>query len=457
MQKSAIPTELYSLARVFRDAGAVLYAVGGMVRNACLGLPVQDVDVASPLPVAEARALLEARGIACREKGSFFGTLDVALGEHTFEYAAFRAEEYGPGGAHRPGVVRFGATLAEDAFRRDFTVNALYYDILGETIIDPTGGVKDLSARLIRATSPDPGVILRDDGLRILRMARFAAELGFSVEAGTMAAAGANAAGVGDISPERIRDELDRILLADIPYGRGPGQVFRGLSILLECGALAAFLPEVAAGAGVAQRAEYHAYDVAEHMLRTCAAAKPQRTARLAALLHDVGKPVALKETGRMLGHDACGADISREIMARLRYPSETRAEVSALVRAHMYDLNGNARESTLRRRFALWGRAFTLALADLREADVHGSGRISGPVRSAERWRAVLAGMEAEGAPLSPKELRCTGADIMEWLGIPPSPRVGAVKEKLLMHCACHPRDNCPERLRRIARDIGR
>ena len=124
-----IPAELTSLARIFDGADVTLYAVGGMVRNACLGLPVQDMDVASPMPVAEARALLEAYGVACREKGAFFGTLDIVMGAHTFEYASFRAEEYGAGGAHRPNAVRFGATLAEDAFRRDFTVNALYYDL----------------------------------------------------------------------------------------------------------------------------------------------------------------------------------------------------------------------------------------------------------------------------------------------------------------------------------------
>ena len=221
-----------------------------------------------------------------------------------------------------------------------------------------------------------------------------------------------------------------------------------------ENAALAAVLPEIAAGAGIAQRPEYHAYDVQEHMLRACACAKPERIARLAALLHDVGKPVAFRETGRMLGHDAIGANISREMLARLKYPNAVKEEVAGLIRWHMFDLNGNAKESTLRRRFAGWGAAFTLALADLREADVHGSGRISGEVKSALRWRAVLARMQAEGAPLSEAELCCTGADIMEWLNLPPSPRVG---EMLLLHCACHPKDNCRARLGQIAKDIGK
>ena len=163
-----------------------------------------------------------------------------------------------------------------------------------------------------------------------------------------------------------------------------------------------------------------------------------------------------VEKTGRMLGHDAVGADISREILTRLKYPNAIREDVAALVRHHMYDLNGNAKETTLRRRFAGWGAEFTLALADLREADVHGSGRILGEVKSAARWRALIARMREEGAPLSPAELNCTGADIMEWLGLSASPRIGAVKHRLLLHCACHPKDNCRARLKKIAKDIG-
>ena len=158
-----------------------------------------------------------------------------------------------------------------------------------------------------------------------------------------------------------------------------------------------------------------------------------------------------------MLGHDAIGANISREMLARLKYPNAVKEEVAGLIRWHMFDLNGNAKESTLRRRFAGWGAAFTLALADLREADVHGSGRISGEVKSALRWRAVLARMQAEGAPLSEAELCCTGADIMGWLNLPPSPRLGEIKRMLLLHCACHPKDNCRARLGQVAKDIGK
>lgn len=160
MQRIPIPNELAMLARIFAGAGFPLYAVGGMVRNPLLGLPVHDMDVTAAMRMEDVRALCAAHGVRCREKGAFFGTLDLAVGDCRFEYAAFRAERYGAGGAHRPADVRFTERLEEDALRRDFTVNALYYDVLRDEIIDPTGGLADLARRVVRATSPDPNVIL---------------------------------------------------------------------------------------------------------------------------------------------------------------------------------------------------------------------------------------------------------------------------------------------------------
>ena len=210
-------------------------------------------------------------------------------------------------------------------------------------------------------------------------------------------------------------------------------------------------------GEPIRQTVYAHLVGTAQRAGQCLRSAGLENTGYLAGLLHDMGKPVAFRETGRMLGHDAIGANISREMLARLKYPNDVKEEVAGLIRWHMFDLNGNAKESTLRRRFAGWGAAFTLALADLREADVHGSGRISGEVKSALRWRAVLARMQAEGAPLSEAELCCTGADIMGWLNLPPSPRVGEIKRMLLLHCACHPKDNCRARLGQVAKDIGK
>ena len=187
MHDFTIAPQLTALAEIFSENGARLYAVGGMVRNCLLGYPVNDTDVCSALIIEDVEAMLTARGIEFRKKGAAFGTLDIVMGGMSFEYAAFRTERYDGTGSHRPSEVSFAATLEEDAFRRDFTVNAIYLDPLTKEVIDPTGGVKDMERRILRATSPNPALIMRDDGVRILRLCRFAGQLGFEADENTLA------------------------------------------------------------------------------------------------------------------------------------------------------------------------------------------------------------------------------------------------------------------------------
>lgn len=156
-----------------------------------------------------------------------------------------------------------------------------------------------------------------------------------------------------------------------------------------------------------------------------------------------------------MHGHDAEGEIISREIMQRLRYDNKTTDEVCFIVRHHMYDLNNTAKDKTLRRTFARWGFERSLEIADIRDADVHGSGIITGEVESAARWRILLQKMQQEGVPFSARALNCSGADIMNWLSLPASPAVGKIKAALLAHCAVYPADNTPARLKKLACDM--
>ena len=153
--------------------------------------------------------------------------------------------------------------------------------------------------------------------------------------------------------------------------------------------------------------------------------------------------------------HNYVGEDISREIMQRLHYDKKTIDEVAFLVRNHMYDLNNTAKDSTLRVRFVIWGVERTLELAEIREADVHGSGIIRDRVKAADRWRSLIAQMQDEKVPFSVNELRCSGNNICQWLDIPASPEVGRIKFGLLKHCARFPKDNTPERLKVLAKDL--
>ncbi|MCR5808142.1 MAG: CCA tRNA nucleotidyltransferase [Clostridiales bacterium] len=449
--------ELLTLAGLVREKGGELFVVGGHVRNTLLGIPVSDTDVTSRLRPDEMLRLCRENGFGTVEKGLAFGMVEVHINGKSYEHTTFRADSYGEGGAHRPSSVSFSDTPEEDAFRRDFSVNALYACVLSGEVLDPTGGVPDLENRLIRTTTADPETILRDDGLRLLRLCRFAAELGFDIEERTFAAARELSPLLADVSAERIRDELIKILMADAKYGLpAEDSVLRGLHAMDELRLIDVFLPELAACRGVPQSAKFHRFPVLEHIFRTTALSKPVLPLRLACLFHDIAKPIMLEKQGNMHGHDLEGERICREIMTRLRFDNGTTELVCWLVRHHMFDLDGRAKDSTLKKRFCRWGRERTLLLADVREADFQGSVGETIEVRSALRWRSVLHEMTEKNTPFSESELAVTGRDVMEALSLPPSPEIGRIKAALLSHCAVRPQDNTREKLLKLARDAA-
>lgn len=462
MNSYSIPNELFELSRLFKKAGFCLYAVGGMTRNPLLGLPVSDIDVTSAMTPEDVIRLCEREGIKNVPKGIDFGTVEIHIQDEerklSVEHTTFRSDVYGGGGAHRPQAVRFTDDLAQDAFRRDFSVNAIYRDIETGDVIDPTGGMKDIEKRLIRATSSDPSVILRDDGLRIMRMARFACQLGFDVEEGTFNAAREHVGLLRDISAERIRDEFDKILLSDMRYpdrDESFEPVLTGLNMLDEVGAVTVLFPELEVCRGVEQNTPYHRYDVLQHLYHTAAAAPGRLFMRLAGLFHDVGKPIALKRSGKMYGHDDIGVVIAREIFLRLKYPRRIQEEALFIIQNHMYDLKNTAKETTLRAHFAKLGYERSVWLARFRQADVTGSGVKKRADESAMRWLKLLETMKREGAPFSLAELKCSGEDVMRWLDMPASPEIGEIKRRLLAHCARIPKDNRLDRLEFVAKGM--
>ena len=428
-----LPTALRDFAESLERDGVTLYAVGGSVRDALLGREVHDVDLASRLRPEEMLERAKANGVPARIVQQTLGTVLLTVDGTDYEHTTFRTESYGTGGVHRPDAVRFSDSPEVDAFRRDFSVNALYESVTDGTILDPTGGLADLENRVLRTTTKDPAVILRDDGLRILRLVRFAAALDFSIDPLTLEAAKANAALLDDVAWERRRQELDKILL-------GP-RVFEALSTLHDVGALPYLLPELVLCEGMEQRKDYHKYDVLTHLFHTCENTPEEPALRLAGLLHDVGKPEAYRRDGKLYAHDVYGAEIARTMLKRLRYPNALIERVCGVIRIHMFDLKDEASDATIRKRFAEFGRERTEDLIAIREADIRGSGYQTDYV--AERWRKVLQDMINERVPFSEEALAVTGRDIMEELGISAGERVGTIKRRLLLHCAVHPEEN--------------
>ncbi len=433
-----LPTALRTFAEALKAEGVTLYAVGGCVRDAYLGREVHDVDLTSRLHPDELIEHANRFGIKARIVQQTLGTVLLSIDGTDYEHTTFRTESYGKDGAHKPDEIRFSDSPAVDAFRRDFSINALYESGSDGTLTDPTGGEAELERRILRTTTEDPSVILRDDGLRILRLVRFAAALAFSVDPATWEAAKANVHLLSDVSWERKREEVTRILSG--------GNVFCALTLLRNVGALTYLLPELSACDGLEQKKAYHKYDVLTHLFHTCENTPDEPACRLMGLLHDVGKPVALERDGKMYAHDVYGTEIARTMLERLKYPTALIDRVCGAIRLHMFDLTDEASEATIRKRFAEFGRERTEDLFMRREADVRGSG-----VRTdftAERWRMVFETMKRENAPFSESELAVTGEDIMKELGLPPCERVGRIKRQLLMRCAVHPAENRKETL---------
>lgn len=457
------PKSLTTLSEIFAAYGYSLYLVGGYVRNIVLGLPGGDFDVCSCAPPDIAVSIARKAGLTVIEKALPLGTVELRLktddGWDAFEHTTWRRDFYPPGGDHRPYRVEFTTDMKEDAQRRDFAVNALYMNIASGEIMDPTGrGFPDAKNEILHAAADRPDITIRDDGLRIMRMARFAAELGFNVSSDLLDAAGRHAALLADISAERKQIELKKTLLADIKYTFvNKGGPLHGLELLRQTSALKYILPRLWEGDGVAQSAQYHEYDVLGHCLHACAAAPPVWELRLAALLHDIGKPEALKRGRNMYGHETIGEALARDEMNALKMDNKTKAAVLPLIRYHMFDLEAKAKPKTIRKRAVMLGQEGFKRLIALRRADVIGSGKPVVLVPSAENWQNELSRMVNERVPWRVQELAISGKEIAELLHIQPSPVIGRILDQLHKECVLNTAQNNKDYLNRRAKTIAK
>ncbi len=317
-----------------REQGFVALWAGGCVRDHLLGRPPKDIDIATSARPETIEALFP----HTHAVGKAFGVIAVHHHGHTFEVATFRQDVAYTDG-RRPDAVHF-TDPREDARRRDFTINALFYDPVTDTVIDYVGGRDDLAAKRIRAVG-QPEQRFAEDHLRMLRAIRFAGMLDFTIDPATWQAIQAQAPNVGRISQERIRDELERMWTES----QHPGQM---LGWLRDSGLLAEVLPEVAAMHGVEQPPEFHPEgDVFAHTQLMFDLLEPpprHRDLCWAVLLHDVGKPPTQslgpgangEERIRFDGHDRVGAEMAQRILERLRLPNAAIDRITHIVRNHM-------------------------------------------------------------------------------------------------------------------------
>lgn len=327
-----------ALAARLRAGGYQAYLVGGCVRDLLLGVPPKDFDIATDAEPAELIRLFPGADLV----GAHFGVVLV----DGVEVATFRSDSAYPDG-RRPEAVRFERSPQADAARRDFTVNGLFFDPVAERVLDFVGGERDLRAGVIRAIGA-PDERFAEDHLRLLRAVRFAARLGFVVEAETLAAMRRQASLVKGVAMERVKDELNRILIQ--------GEARRGFELLESAGLLVWVLPEVDAMKGVAQPPEFHPEgDVWTHTLMMLAGLRePSLALAWGVLLHDVGKPPTFRvaERIRFDGHAEVGARMASAMLLRLRQANDLTEPVVDLVARHMDWMNLRQMREAKQKRF---------------------------------------------------------------------------------------------------------
>lgn len=440
----APPASVLALMERLWSHGHAAYVVGGSVRDAILGRPAVDWDLTTDARPDRLLAIFPGAVYENR-----FGTVAVREAGEQHEVTTFRTDhDYAD--FRRPHRVEFGDTVGVDLARRDFTVNAIAWGAdapdapeppeVGAgspatpmpVLVDPFGGVADAHARRLRAVG-EPAARFREDALRMVRAVRLAAVLELEIDPPTFAAIRENAALAAHVSGERVSAELEKLLSAARPS--------IGLRLLAESGLLEVVLPELAAQRGVPQN-KIDGEDLFDHTLRTVDATPAGRpVVRLAALLHDVGKPATIDD-GPFRGHEAVGAHLAQAVLDRLRTPRVATERVVHLVRNHMFTYEPEWSDAGIRRLIQRVGTDAIDDLFSLREADNVGSG-VPIDAHDLGSLRGRVDAELAAAVVLDRSRLAVDGDDLMADLDLPAGPRLGRILDSLLDRVIADPNLN--------------
>lgn len=422
-----LPANVAKTIAELRSRGFAAYVVGGSVRDMIMGRTIGDWDFTTDAKPEDIVAAFPDSFYDNR-----FGTVgvkiyaDEAKTEVTeiFEVTTYRSEQ-GYTDRRHPDTVTWGKTVEEDLARRDFTINAIATD--GTTVIDPFGGREDIERKVLR-TVGNPDERFAEDALRMMRAVRIAAQLGFSIDPTTMAAITKNAALIRDISAERIREELMKLLASPYPAD--------GIMVMKATGILAVILPELDAAFAVGQKSpkRHHIHDVGTHSvlaMRHCPSTDP--VVRFATLVHDIGKPKTYQkdEAGiiTFYNHEVVGAKIVRDICRRLRFPKKDAERIDALIRWHQFSVDERQTDSAIRRILRHVGPENMADMLALRIGDRLGGGALE------TSWRLELFKKrleEVQKQPFSVKDLKVNGHDVMTTLSCAPGPVIGKMLDTL-------------------------
>jgi putative nucleotidyltransferase with HDIG domain len=408
-----LPKEAKEIIHTLKKAGFEAYAVGGSVRDMLMKRKTGGWDFTTSAPP---EAILELFPDSFYDNQ--FGTVGIKRDTDVYEVTTYRSEK-GYKDHRHPDVIRWGKTLTEDLSRRDFTINAIAAN--GTEMVDPYQGQKDLREKVIR-TVGNAKDRFAEDALRMMRAVRIASELGFTIDREAASAIRASAATILDISRERIRDELLRILASPNPA--------EGILLLRECGLLVHILPELEEAFPIGQKSpkRHHIYDVGTHSimaLKHCPSTDP--IVRLATLLHDIGKTKTVKVLPdgvvTFYNHEVAGTRMARAICERLRLSRKQEEKILTLIRWHQFTVDERQTDSAIRRFIRRVGKENIDDMLALRIGD-----RLGGGARETS-WRLELYKkrlIEVQKQPFTVADLAINGNDVMKEFGIKPGPLVG-------------------------------
>jgi tRNA nucleotidyltransferase (CCA-adding enzyme) len=444
--RTKVPSEVRAICKRLKERGHKAYIVGGCVRDLIIGRKASDWDVttdAKPTELLEIFPRIIPTGIQ-------HGTVTVLVDDKPFEVTTFRGEgAYSDG--RRPDTVEFVSDITADLARRDFTVNAIALDPDDGHVIDPFEGRKDIERRVIRAVGT-PLDRFREDGLRVLRAARFTATLGFDLDAETERAIPTSLDVYKKVSQERVRDEWVKAMKAQKPS--------RAFDVMRTSGILAISCPELLEGVGMDQN-KWHSYDVWRHGMECLDACVGDPVLRISAMLHDVGKPRSRAFSDKthdwtFYDHERIGAEIADPICQRLRFSNDERQRIVHLVRNHLFHYTSEWTDATVRRFIQRVGKDRLEDLWALNEADVRAKGWDDAPDLSAlAAIKEHVAKVIAAGDALSTRDLAIDGRDIMKELGVAPGPTVGKLLKGLLEEVIADPAKNDREVLLGLAKKM--
>jgi putative nucleotidyltransferase with HDIG domain len=418
-----IPPAVFDIFDKFLKENKEIYLVGGAVRDLLLGKIPLDCDFTTNALPEEIQKILPDSFY-----DNIFGTVGLIIEtdkvSEKYEITTFRGEQ-GYSDNRRPDNVWWGKSLEDDLKRRDFTINAmaLRYAQGKLELIDLYEGQKDLENKLIRAVG-NPIERFSEDALRMLRTIRFSSQLGFLIEENTFSAIKEKSKLLENISKERIKDELFKILKSNYPT--------EGIVLLYNCRLLDYIIPELIKGYGLKQ-AKHHIYDVWNHSLmslKNCPSKDP--LVRLAALIHDIGKPIVARGEGEnrtFYNHEVIGASIARNLAKRLKFSKKESERLITLVRWHQFTVDERQTDSAIRRFIRNVGKENISDMLDVRTGDRLGGGAKETSWRLEEYKKRIA---EVQVQPFSVNDLKVNGNDVMEILKIKPGPKIGEILSEL-------------------------